>query len=160
MCSPSCTSAFYQCTIISFSRLIRDSCAAAASCCRIGGSPSRGNFVTRDYPWVVSFCGKSFLLPHVNLKTQIKFEYCKFRIFRTHSIFVIWALRPFVRMKFCTVAQWPLRIFLLALYLSHAFYFRTEVTGYKIYENNMLTKYSGFTVGLLGLGCTMMYCAS
>ena len=26
--------------------------------------------------------------------------YCKSRIFRTHSIFVPWALRPFVRMKF------------------------------------------------------------
>ena len=26
--------------------------------------------------------------------------YCKSRIFRTHSIFVFWALRPFVRMNF------------------------------------------------------------
>ena len=72
-------------------------------------------------------------------------EYCKSRIFRTHSIFVSWALRRFVRMKF-PYSRWPLRILWLALYLSHAFYFRTEAAAYEIYENNMHTKYSGFTI--------------
>ena len=73
------------------------------------------------------------------------FRYCKSRIFRTHSIFVAWALRPFVRMKF-SYSRWPLQILWDALYLSHAFYFRTEGGAYEIYENNMHTKYSGFTV--------------
>ena len=35
--------------------------------------------------------------------------YCKSRLFRTHSIFVSWALRPFVCMKF-SYSRWPLRI--------------------------------------------------
>ena len=51
-------------------------------------------------------------------------------------------------MKF-SFSRWPLRILWLALYLSHAFYFRTEATAYEIYENNMPTKYSGFTVANL-----------
>ena len=72
-------------------------------------------------------------------------SYCKTRIFRTHSIFVSWALQPFVRMKF-SYSRWPLRILWLVLYLSHAFYFRTEAAAYEIYENFMHTKYSGFTV--------------
>ena len=72
-------------------------------------------------------------------------DYCKSRIFRTHSVFVAWALRPFVRMKL-SHSRWPLRIIWLALYLSHAFCFRTEATAYEMYENNMHTKYSGFTV--------------
>ena len=62
-----------------------------------------------------------------------------------HSIFVSWALRPFVRMKF-SYSCWPLRVLWLTLYLSHAFHFRTEAAGCEIYENNMHTKYSGFTV--------------
>ena len=60
-------------------------------------------------------------------------SYCKSRIFRTHSIFVSWALRPFVRMKF-SYSRWPLRILWLALYLSHAFYFRMEAAAYEIYR--------------------------
>ena len=48
-------------------------------------------------------------------------------------------------MKF-SYSCWLLRILWLALYLSHAFYFRTEAAAYEIYENNMHTKYSGFTV--------------
>ena len=72
-------------------------------------------------------------------------NYCKSRIFRTHSIFVSWALRTFVRMKFSYI-RWLLRILWLALYLLHAFYFRTEAATFEIYENNMHTKYSGFTV--------------
>ena len=72
-------------------------------------------------------------------------NYCKSRIFRAHSIFVSWALRPFVRVKF-SYSRWPLRIVWLALYLLHAFYFRMEAAVYEKYENNMHTKYSGFTV--------------
>ena len=72
-------------------------------------------------------------------------EYCKSRIFCTHSIFVSWALRPFVRMNI-SYGRWPLQILWHALYLPHAFYFRTEGAAYEIYENNMHTKYSGFTV--------------
>ena len=74
-------------------------------------------------------------------------NYRKSRIFRTHSVFVSWALRPFVRMTFL-YSCWPLRILWLALYLLHAFYFRTEAAVYEIYENNMPTKYSGLTVVL------------
>ena len=46
-------------------------------------------------------------------------------IFFEKKFFVSWAIRPFVRMKFWYSRQ-PLRIFLLGLYLSHVFYFRTE----------------------------------
>ena len=53
-------------------------------------------------------------------------QYCKSRIFSTLSIFVSWALRPFVRMKF-SYSCWLLQILWLALYLSHAFYIRTAV---------------------------------
>ena len=35
----------------------------------------------------------------------VNWSYCKSRIFRTHSIFVSWGLRPFVRMTFRTVAD-------------------------------------------------------
>ena len=72
-------------------------------------------------------------------------QYCKSRICRTLSIFVSWALRPFVRMKF-SYSCWLLQILWLAMYLSHAFYIHTETAAYEIYENNMHTKYSGFTV--------------
>ena len=59
--------------------------------------------------------------------------YCKSRIFRrpTHSIFVSWALRPFVCMEF-SYSRWPLRILWLAWYLSHAFYFRAGAAAYEI----------------------------
>ena len=57
--------------------------------------------------------------------------YWKSRTFRTHSIFVSWALWAFVRMKFL-YSRWPLRILWLALYLSPALYFRTEAAAYKI----------------------------
>ena len=50
------------------------------------------------------------------------FKYCKTGLFRTHSIFVFWALRPFVRRKFLYSCS-PLRILWLALYLLYAFYF-------------------------------------
>ena len=53
-----------------------------------------------------------------------------------------------LRVKF-SYSRWPLRILWLALYLSHAVYFRTKAAAYEIYENNMPTKYSGFTVILL-----------
>ena len=79
------------------------------------------------------------------LVTKCAFKYCKSRIFRTHSIFVSRALRPFARMTFSNSRQ-PLRVLRLALYLSHAFYFCAEAAAYKIYENNMRKKYSGFTV--------------
>ena len=70
----------------------------------------------------------------------------KSRIFRTHSIFVSWALRPFVRMKF-SYSRWLLRILWLASYLSHAFFFSYGSHRVrKIHENNMPAKYSGFTV--------------
>ena len=86
----------------------------------------------------------------------ISCEYCKSRIFRVHSIFVSWALRPRVGITF-SYSRWPLRILWLALYLSHAFYFHTEAAAYEIYESNMHIKYSGFTVycswwDLLGCG--------
>ena len=71
--------------------------------------------------------------------------YFKSRIFRTHSIFVSWALQPFVCILF-SYSRWALQILWLASYFSHAFYFRTEATGYEIYENNMHTKYSWFTI--------------
>ena len=50
-------------------------------------------------------------------------------------------------MKF-SYSRWPLRILWLALYLSHAFLFRTEAAAYEIYENSMHTKYSGFRVNV------------
>ena len=50
------------------------------------------------------------------------FRYCKSRIFRTRSIFVSWALRPFVRMKF-SYSRWPQRILWLAWCLSHPLLF-------------------------------------
>ena len=87
--------------------------------------------------WWGNQCRNSSRMPYT--------YYCKSRIFRTHSIFVSWALRAFVCMKF-SYSRWPLRILWLALYLSHAFYFRTEAAAYEIYENKMHTKYSGFTV--------------
>ena len=39
-----------------------------------------------------------------------------------------------------------MQVLFLAVYVSRAFYFRTEAATYEIYENNMHTKYSGFTV--------------
>ena len=50
-------------------------------------------------------------------------------------------------MKF-SYSRRPLQILWHALYLWHAFYFRTEGGGYEIYENSMHTKYSGLTVYL------------
>ena len=79
------------------------------------------------------------------VRRKMNFTYCKSRIFRTHSIFVSSALQPFVRMKF-SYSRWPMQMLFLAVYLSHAFYFRTEPAVYELYENNMHTKYSGFTV--------------
>ena len=88
----------------------------------------------------LSMCGVADLYLHVLLDS-----YRGVIFFRIFARFVSWALRPFVRMKF-SYSRWPLRILCLALYLSHAFFFRTEATAYEIYENNMPTKYSGFTV--------------
>ena len=42
-----------------------------------------------------------------------------------------------------------MQMLFLTVYLSHAFYFRTEATAYEIYEINMHTKYSGFTVVMI-----------
>ena len=71
-------------------------------------------------------------LKNVEKDTSLHRIYCKSRKFRTHSIFVVWALRPFVCIK-CSYSRGPLRILWLALYLSHAFYFHTEAAVYKIY---------------------------
>ena len=67
-------------------------------------------------------------------------------MFRTHPIFVSWALRTFVRMKFLN-SRWPLRILWLALYLSHAFYFvrkppRTKYTKITCTRNILDLQYS------------------
>ena len=94
-------------------------------------------------PWHTSVL--AFLPRHTSVLSSLSLTYCKSRIFRTHSIFVSWALRPFVRMKF-SYGRWPPQILWHALYLPNAFYFRTEDAAYEIYENNMHTKYSGFTV--------------
>ena len=74
--------------------------------------------------WPLSIAGNAKGPPEMGFPLSL-LAYCKSRIFRTHSIFVSWALQPFVRIKF-PYSRWPLPILWLALCLSHAFYFRTE----------------------------------
>ena len=99
---------------------------------------------------------KNFKWGKISLSDRRENQNCKSRIFRMHSIFVSWALRPFIHMKF-SHSRWPVRILWLASYLSHAFYFRTEAASYKIYENNMHTKYSGFTVSVVEVSMLSEY---